>query len=115
MKKYIQYIEEKNSINKSLENKEIDIKKYVSNMNTLNDKMPEIVKKMIKEYIDMSIKLIIFDRDITVLKKQNKELENKLALSEQIAKNTMEEYSKKLEKLKSFQENLNLLKIYLNY
>ena len=79
-------------------------------MNTLNNEMPKIVKEMIKEYTDMSIKLIISDKDITVLRKQNKELENKLALSEQIAKNTMEEYSEKLEKLKSFQENLDLLK-----
>lgn len=110
MNKYLQSIREKNIINQSFNNKEISIKKYVSDMNSLNNKMPKIVKDMIQEYNYMSIKLLISDKDITVLRKQNKELENKLALLEQIAKNTMEEYSEKLEKLKSLQENLDLLK-----
>lgn len=110
MNKYRQAINEKIIINQSFDDKEINIKKYVSVMNTLNNKMPKIVEEMTKEYNDMIIKLIISDKDITVLRKQNKELEHKLALSEQITKNIMEEYSEKLEKLKSLQENLDLLK-----
>lgn len=76
MKKFIQVNKEKVLLKKALDNKEINIEKYVSDMKTLNNNMPSIEKQMINEYDDISIALVTSNKNNSVLQKNVKELVN---------------------------------------
>lgn len=98
MNKYIQANKEKSVIKQSLDNKEISIEKYVSDIKTLNNNMPNIEKEMIKEYDDMSNALVTSDKNNLVLQKYTKELENKLLLTEKKAEDAKKYHNKIIKK-----------------
>jgi hypothetical protein len=98
MNKYFKANKEKIIIDQSYDIEHLDIKTYVKEMRLFNKNMFNIEKEMLKEYDDMSIALVTSDKNNSVLQKRNKELANKLLLTEKKAENETKYHNKIIKK-----------------